>query len=793
MLEALKADSKRDERQSVDRLRLQMLLDSVPSIERMWFVNSKVSASGVSRKGDKFFAIGDDGSLKVWKTGEASEPVVMVQPGTARVAAWSPDGSRLAAVCADGLRIWNAATGECIKGPLNLPRDRRAAGPIQKWPFLGLAYASGGRLIFTVGPSGLGQVWNAETGQPIGKSIPNSRAVNIDFADSDRLLVLTFKDAMRVYETQTGTEKRSHLADKGDDFLSMIVSPDGRTIVGCHYSGRTVLLDAASGKPQNPFLQSDPLPIADSGPRSMKPAFSPDGKLFAIGTADGIVRVWTLADGRLLWRKQVKAQHIAQVVFSPDSTSIAVTRENRSISILAAQDGDMIAARIPCAAGSQTAFCLQSSQRIFTIDPSGLASLWNLTPRLAASVFPFDHFGKATVSLNRSGLAVTEENHRVWLLHASPGARFNPSQSQTFEVGDPDSRIDAVALSDEGSQVAVSTESQVFVFQTLNGQRRGSPLTHESNVTGIRFTPDSNRLICATQSGQVVVWDLDNSKQIYKPLEVGRSPFGATIDVDPEGKYFAVTGMKGVAICEVATGNRIASDLGGVFPRCAEFLSLPRRILIGTHRAEEIFDFTTGKSVGATPEHRALLVGLNLSADRSRFLAAYLDGTARLWSAENAAPASPQFDSDSQVVTAALDANAHFVSTATQDRRVQLSLVATGEIVSAFPLTPTFVQFGRRSLPTGRNIDLRLFFSDDGRTAYILCPQALLVSLDMYPDARSVEQLQADVAVRSRVEGDSAAGLRTLPTEELRRAWNVLRHHSGVSTAASAADILDRK
>ncbi len=65
------------------------------------------------------------------------------------------------------------------------------------------------------------------------------------------------------------------------------------------------------------------LTLAGHGDEVKQAGFSPDGRRIATGSADGTVRLWESATGRMIRAFEGKAGHINSIAYSPDGTHIA--------------------------------------------------------------------------------------------------------------------------------------------------------------------------------------------------------------------------------------------------------------------------------------------------------------------------------------------------------------------------------------------------------------------------------------------------------------------------------------
>jgi WD40 repeat protein len=259
---------------------------------------------------------GFDGTARVWKaeTGEA-----VAQPlrhgGFVNDASFSPDGRLVVTASFDGkARVWNAATGELVrclelKGQVHRaafsPPDGRylvTAGrgqPVRLWDAstgtlvvslpdtTGAEYAAfspDGRRVVVSGAKG--QVFEAATGEPVGRALEHHAAVSYAaFSPDGRLVVTASLDHVaQAWDVATGEPWGSSLQHTGR-VAHLAFSPDGRRLVTASYQdGRVRVWEVATGEPISPVLQHPDTVWHAS--------FSPDGRRVLTACGDGAARLW---------------------------------------------------------------------------------------------------------------------------------------------------------------------------------------------------------------------------------------------------------------------------------------------------------------------------------------------------------------------------------------------------------------------------------------------------------------------------------------------------------------------
>ena len=158
--------------------------------------------------------------------------------GKVTSAAFSPDGTRIVTASADGTaRLWDARTGEPIGKTL------RQDGPVRAATF----DATGERVV-TASDDKTARIWDARTGEPIGRTLHHDGpvlAATFD-ANGERVITASEDKTARIWNARTGEPVGQPLQHNGS-VTSAAFSPDGTRIVTASADGTARLWDARTG------------------------------------------------------------------------------------------------------------------------------------------------------------------------------------------------------------------------------------------------------------------------------------------------------------------------------------------------------------------------------------------------------------------------------------------------------------------------------------------------------------------------------------------------------------------
>jgi WD40 repeat protein/serine/threonine protein kinase/tetratricopeptide (TPR) repeat protein len=198
---------------------------------------------------------------------------------------FSPDGTRLVSA---GGSVRFSDKGEVILWDVETGREQRrlARSPVS---YLAVAFSPDGQWLATGGFGGQVHLWNAETGQPLGRVFGEKGPLfrGVAFSPDGSLLAAASSDtSVRVWDVATGQE-RWKLRGHSEQVFSVTFSPNGRRLVSAGHDATARVWDVETGE--------ELLTLRGHHHEVYEACFSPDGRLLATCSFDGTVHV---RDGR---------------------------------------------------------------------------------------------------------------------------------------------------------------------------------------------------------------------------------------------------------------------------------------------------------------------------------------------------------------------------------------------------------------------------------------------------------------------------------------------------------------
>lgn len=212
--------------QGPELARLEHCPEVVPPESGSWTDNDSVTGIAFSPDGKRLATAGMDGQIHLWDTASRTRVGTLQNPDWTTELAFTPDNSRLVTRHAGGISVWDVA-GETIVQSFSESGNSFGGG---------MALSPDGKRLAAVMAEGV-KAWALDSGQELGCQKIRG-AHKLAFADAGHVLVgLAIENVVHDWNLETGAVKRQQLpyerepgAMKAEGIRGIRVSPDGQKL-----------------------------------------------------------------------------------------------------------------------------------------------------------------------------------------------------------------------------------------------------------------------------------------------------------------------------------------------------------------------------------------------------------------------------------------------------------------------------------------------------------------------------------------------------------------------------------
>jgi WD40 repeat protein len=569
-----------------------------------------VWSAGFSPDGARICTASADKTVRIWDaaTGRALGEALRHEDQV-RDAVFSPDGSKIVTASApDGkspgicrVRVWNLTTGHSIGEPMLHPN-----------PVKTISFSPDGTKILTASHEngrGFAQLWDAESGKPIGaRMLPHERvgggaALQSAALNPDGSLILAACNyTARLWNPATG-EAVGELMQHTGLISQAIFSPDGLTALTITMHDQTgtnkvQLWNARTGKALGDSMKSARL-FSQAG-------FSPDGarivtNALSSNLLSSSVQIWDAATGCLLGAPMQHASRVHRVIFSPDGRKI----------VTACADG---CARVwEVHHGAVAGEPLRSQDQLFE---AGFNSDGTITAFVAIpGGFP---------RLPVPGLRWEKKVNPVW----------DPFTGKALGGGKP---AYADSLTPDGSKFISfgypDSNKTVRIYDSSTRKAIGDPMEHDAGIQRAFLTSDGARIVSITSENSVCIWDAATCQSIGAM----RHKDMVFVKLSPDGTRLVTQSRDGTAqLIDLKTGKALGEPIRHERLITTAFSPESSRLVTtGGDGTVQVWDARTGTRLGATKRHKDKVREADFRPDGGRFVTVSDDGTAQIWDARS--------------------------------------------------------------------------------------------------------------------------------------------------------------
>ena len=530
--------------------------------------------------------------------------------------------------------------------------------------------------------------------------------------------------------------------------LSVAFSPDGKILAMGDTNGEIRLRQVLDGK------QILTLKGHEKWVTSL--AFSPDGSMLASSSIDYIVNLWNINTGQCLQTLQEHNDEVWSVAFSPDGIMLASGSDDCTIILSNVTTGECL--RI--FRGHTSWVC----SVIFSLDGQTLISgsddhtikFWNINTGEYLKTLRGHYDGIRSITLSPDGqtLASGSNDWTVKLWDISTGQCLKTFQGHSNEVY-------SVAFSPDSTRIASGSHDRtVKLWDISTGQCLKTFQGHFSWVFSVAFSPKNDLILSGSYDQTAKLWNIYNG-QCLRTFQ-GYTNQLLSVTFSPDGQTLA----SGSHDCCVRLWNISTGQCLKIFQehrsaiQSVTFSPDGQTLASGSHDCcVRLWNISTGQCLKTFQEHRSAVWSVAFSPDGRLLASSSDDRTVKLWDTSTGQCLKTFREHRSAVWSIAFSPDGQILASGSLDQTIKLYNVSLGKTI--------------RILEGHKNWVWSVAFSPNGKLLASTSPDGTLRFWNIN-NGECERNLQEDAAsLQSIVFSSDSQTLASCSHDYLVKLWNV--------------------
>jgi len=430
-----------------------------------------------------------------------------------------------------------------------------------------------------------------------------AEATSIAFSPDGKLLASGSEDATaKLWDTNTGAEVRP-LAGHTGAVNGVAFSPDGALLATASDDTTVRLWDVSTGREVRVMRRTLParfMPIVDIFWGAACVAFSPDGRVLAVGYHDKSTVLWNVSTGKEVGKWKEQDADIRHVAFSPNGKLLASVCRLGTVTLRDIETGAQVLSFTADTFVSSLTFNRDGRTLILgsTFDQAKLYDA--ATGRLLRTLGPKDCYAVA-VSPNGAQLAIGPvEGRGVELWDIAAGRRVRA-------MDDRSSGARSVAFSSDGRLVAAAVAGRAIkIWDTATGKELKILGFASVPANSVAWSHDGEWLATAFEDGAVMLWRLGAESQVQ--ALIGSQEPANSVAFSPDSRMLAsASDDKLVRLWQIPDGELLRTLIGhSKSVLCVSFSPDGKWLASGAwDTTAKLWEVSTGRLVRSLPSRES--------------------------------------------------------------------------------------------------------------------------------------------------------------------------------------------
>ncbi|KAL7803474.1 hypothetical protein V8C44DRAFT_353120 [Trichoderma aethiopicum] len=444
----------------------------------------------------------------------------------------SPNGKIMASTTESGAKIWDMATGTCLKS---------IQGPYK--PSDVLLFSPDSRQVAATDESNGICIWNIESSELIMRlEDHNNGFCDLAFSPDGRLLASGSTDFIMIWDLNFG--KCIHKQDGyRNAIIALAFSPDGRRLISCCHRGTTIIWDVAGN-----CMSTQSVHEHRGKADSYIPCISSDGSRIAFVSnmtfqTSPVVAIWDTASGQYI-RTFKHDDWVSGTEFFPDGQQLVVFSSDE-IQIWNSHGDDPPRTLRGHADDIRSIAISPDGSRLVSSSRDGSIRIWDISPELedpwirepskrSRMALSPDGVTLASISNYEGGSidiwdllkgeqvhTFTDHSRPVTCLEFSANGKFLASTSRQLAVRiwdlatrackkilfTPNGIIRLLKFSPDTLRLASLKSNKIEIWDLASGLSMELQCEDGGKQQSINFAMDGRSLAAGTKSGEIQLWD----------------------------------------------------------------------------------------------------------------------------------------------------------------------------------------------------------------------------------------------------------------------------------------------